>query len=111
MNAALIEKWTAVSIELNIKVDFNVTFELDSEKFDVPVLIKNFGAESGMVLHFPNSLSAEQLDKLFEHQFGSCQLSKNEQSSYDLDDVKEMLKDWGWFGTSELKPQWIEDKT
>ena len=85
-------------------------FPIQTEKsvFIAPVLLRNFGAEIGLIL-VTDFRSIESIAKELQNiGYGFSTLSEPlENERFDKNSVMEMLYDWGWSGLGE-PPSWYD---
>lgn len=73
-------------------------------------LIKDFGAPMGMMILDDYSKVEEIIDEITEMGYGFSVLDEPlEHEGFDIADYKDVLKDWGWSGANESKPEWLKE--
>jgi hypothetical protein len=77
-------------------------------RIDAVVLVKSFGGPNGMLIVTEYAKVASYLDALAQAGFGFCVLGEPaEHEPFVLEDLIEVLRDWGWSGSNEDEPEWI----
>jgi hypothetical protein len=103
--------WAAIASALGLDIQTPIEVTLpDGTKINAPVLLKNFGAERGMLLFevaFPNLF--ETGNALVAMGYGFSCLGPYGDAEVDLASAKEALADWEWSGPPDQRPSWLAD--
>jgi hypothetical protein len=108
----LAQEWSIIADALDLRIVAPFSIQLPSgQRIDADVLLMDFGAPNGMLL-------VTDADKIRGHQnaivsagYGYSVLSDPGPTSPDsisLDDVVEVLRDWGWAGSRDTQPAWLD---
>jgi len=109
MKLAEIWKELAVKLGLEIISPFSLTMS-DGSELQVDVLLKNFGAEKGMLLVDDYSKIEGYTSSILSLGYGYSVLSSHaEPHALDDEAAKEMLAEWTWSGSLESRPGWLDD--
>lgn len=110
MRDPFLEVWQEAAIDLGL--DVQAPFELDLQtgaRIKGRLLLKDFGAENGMIVVTDFSLVADSVDEIVAAGYGYSTLSELDRAdSYDRSDFIEMLQDWGWSGPKAARPAWLD---
>ena len=108
MNTPFPTAWQTLAEHLGLTIDVPFSITVRSECITVPVRLRDFGAEEGMLLVTSYETIAPHADALTQHGFGySCLSDPDKQPSmFEPAYVTEMLRDWGWSG-ADVRPQWL----
>lgn len=99
-------------LDLGVKIISPYIINREFENLDCFAYIPDFGSTNGTVVGLtssPNYFLDEatiafcKKEKIF-YSFINTERLKN----YDIEKMKEMLVDWGYFGTEKDKPSWYE---
>ncbi|MBV9569830.1 MAG: hypothetical protein JO056_01135 [Alphaproteobacteria bacterium] len=108
----LASHWTEIANALGLEIQSPVEVALsDGTTLHAPVLLKNFGAEKGMILFEGIRDDIFELNEvLVSLGYGfSCLSSYRENEPVDLEGAKEVLADWEWSGPPNQRPAWLAD--
>ncbi len=110
MSSPLADVWKEVAADLGLYIVAPFRLALpDGTNVDVDVLLKNFGAEKGILLTTDFAMW-ENMSALASIGYGVSILSPPRQGeAYDRQTYIEVLSDWGWSGTEREKPEWLQD--
>ena len=108
MRDLFLEKWSEAARDLGLEIvaPFSIVLGNDS-RIDARLLLKRFGARNGMVIvtNFPTV--EPFIEEILAAGYGFSTLSEPSVSDhYDRDVFIEMLRDWGWSGAEDLRPEW-----
>jgi len=109
MSVNLLEqKWRRISKDLGIVIEapFVVTLP-EGRSIIAPVLVKNFGGRSGMIIVEDFSAVRDHTVALWDLGYGYSTLSPPSSDEYDRDSIVDMLTDWGWSGDEANRPSWL----
>jgi hypothetical protein len=100
--------WQRVANHLGINVvtPFEVSFG-DGSRLRVSALVKNFGYAKGMLVDADYKLLEPHLRKIIESGYGYSAFGSAPEN-FDRLSIIEVLKDWGWSGPPEQRPDWLE---
>jgi hypothetical protein len=110
----LAEQWSIIADSLDLRVVAPFSVQLPSgQRIDADVLLMDFGALKGMLL-------VTDAEKVLEHQeaitsagYGFSILSEpgnTPPASIELDVIVEILRDWGWAGSTDAQPAWLDSQ-
>ncbi len=100
--------WNSAAKDLGLEIEKDYVLELAGERIKANYLVKNFGARRGMLV-FHKAETVDGLEKkIIAEGFGYSVMSDAPENAYDRLDLIDVLRDWGWSGTSEKRPDWIE---
>lgn len=98
--------WEMVAGDLGIRIDLSpgIVFS-DGTNLSVDALVKNFGAPRGMLVVQNYDVIKPFARRAVADGYGYSSNVGGE--PYDRVAMIEILRDWGWTGPSELKPDWL----
>jgi hypothetical protein len=105
-----VSHWAEIASALGLEIQSPVEVALpDGTNLHAPVLLKNFGAEKGMVLFegIPDDIF-EVGEGLVVLGYGFSCLGPYRQP-VDLEAAKDALADWTWSGPPDQRPAWLAD--
>lgn len=107
--SALAQKWLNAAKILNLAAIAPFSVHLPTGAcVDVDILLRNFGAPNGMLLVTDDEKVWEHRDAIVDAGFGFSVLSEPESgSAFVLEDLLDVLRDWGWTGRKEDEPAWL----
>ncbi len=70
-------------------------------------LIKNFGPANGMIVNDDYEVLHPHIADIRGSGYGYSSHLGAEPDEYDRADIIEVLKDWGWSGPEDKKPDWL----
>ena len=110
MNTAFQTTWQTIAEHFGLTIDAPFSLTVGSECITVPVRLRDFGADKGMLLVTSYETIAPHADALVQLGFGySCLSAPDEQPSlFEPEYVTEMLQDWGWSGAN-VRPHWLQN--
>lgn len=101
-------KWKAIGEKFGIAVEAPYQEYTDDFQIEASALLPDFGGPRGMLIFYSFEKIKEIHRRLTKNGFGYSVLSAPEDpSEIDEEAVIEMLRDWGWYSISELKPGWL----
>jgi hypothetical protein len=104
-------RWVAIAAALRIRVTAPASIVLPSGKqIDADALIVDFGAQLGMLLVTDDQIVWPHRAAITDAGYGFSVLSeprRNLDSPLDIDGAKAVLRDWGWAGSNENRPDWV----
>jgi hypothetical protein len=107
-----VSHWAEIANALGLEIQSPVELVLpDGTILHAPVLLRNFGAQKGMVLFEGIRGDIMELSKvLVGLGYGfSCLSHYRENEPVDLEVAKEVLADWEWSGPPDRRPTWLAD--
>ncbi len=109
MSDKLIDVWTEAANDLGLCIIAPFTLVLDSgNKINARLLLKGFGHTIGMIIVTDYSSISPFTDEIIYSGYGYSTLSEPEMNEcYDRQYFIDMLQDWGWSGSNELRPKWL----
>lgn len=106
----LIEHWQSAGIELGIEVvsPFQLVLQ-NGITLKIDLLIKNFGAEHGMLIVTDYNLISKFTDDIVNMGYGYSTMSEPlPKQLYNKENYIDVLIDWGWSGDLSNVPKWIK---
>jgi hypothetical protein len=106
-------EWRETALRLGLSVSTPYTVSLNGIELTIPVLLRDFGAEHGMLLVTDFGLIRAHADDLVAAGYGfSCLSEPRGPRDPDNEEAEEaliaMLRDWSWSGTGP-PPDWLGD--
>ncbi len=104
------KQWADLASRFGLSVAIPFTLSVEGATLTVPVLLKQFGGQNGMLLVTDYALIRPHADRLVELGYGYSCLSEPK-SPHEVNDEAfvEMLLDWGWTGGGS-PPEWLRGK-
>ncbi len=109
------DKNAQIFLDLGLEIITPFSLYLDSGDIVAPFLLKNFGATEGIIVVYNFDDIKPHLECLKEIKsngklcYGFSTLTEpDENFGVDLISTIEMLKDWGWTGSLENKPSFLD---
>ena len=105
------DRWRTAAADLSL--DIQIPFELilpSGAKVKARVLLKNFGAENGMLIVSDYDVISDVWEQIVDQGYGFSTIddpSPNEE--YNREVIIEVLEDWTWSGPSNEKPVWLRE--
>lgn len=91
--------------ELGVRVHAPHVVDVEGAEHAFAAFLPDFGGKRGMVIIFRNDpRGGELIDEARRQGLWHSVLYEN--ATISLDDVKEAIRDWGYFGPPELRPAW-----
>jgi hypothetical protein len=103
----LVAEWQKVALAFQLEIVAPFTLDLRTGPVTIPVLLKNFGGSRGMLLIPEFEKWEPYLNEMVTLGFGISTLTPDD-SEPDRDVVVELLNDWGWSGSPQNKPSWLD---
>ena len=107
----LIAAWNAAGRELGIRVIAPFEFKTDLASYKCIAYLPHFGAKKGMLIRavFPPAFETDTAFSAEAKKAGFFVSLVNAESYrvFDSDKFKEALTDWGFFGPSAMRPEWL----
>lgn len=101
-------EWKEIAKRFQLDLCIPHHVQLDDQKLEFPVLLKDFGAIKGMLLLTNYNEIVDIKDRLVEHGYGySCLSEPSDDDQIHEETVIEILKDWGWVGSGN-PPNWYK---
>jgi hypothetical protein len=108
----LAERWSVIADSLNLQIVAPFSVQLPSgECVHADVLLMDFGAQKGMLLVTDADKVWAHRDAIISAGYGFSVLSSPDPDhldSIELDGVLELLRDWGWAGSTDTQPTWLD---
>ena len=100
--------WQRVAKDLGIDIvtPFEAVFS-DGSRLTVSAWVKNFGAPRGMLINADYDVLKPHKHKIVESGYGYSSNLGSSADRYERSSMIEVLKDWGWSGTADEKPDWL----
>lgn len=106
MNGPVEQLWKRVADDLGIRVDLSPGIVLsDGTSLKVDALVTDFGARRGMLVVCDHDVIKPFTRLAVADGYGYSSNLGGE--PYDRTAMIEVLRDWGWTGPPELKPDWL----
>lgn len=103
------EYWRVAANALHITVVAPFELALPSGgRIHAEVLVRAFGAAEGMLIVTESSAVWPFRDEIVHIGYGFSVMDPPE-GPCDLDEVRELLEDWGWSGDDLDRPAWLHD--
>jgi hypothetical protein len=105
----LLASWKHAANDLGIEVSgpYDVVLPTGA-RFQVPVLVRNFGGSKGMLVLSDYAIVKDWSDEVVQAGYGYSIMSEPEAGEeYARDVFIEVLADWGWRGPMSGKPVWL----
>jgi len=102
------EAWQAAAADLGLTIVTPFILRAsDGQPYRYIGWIKDFGADAGTLICLPDQWDDLGYGDLAEESGYYCSgLYAESYGSYNRKHFIETLRDWGWFGPDEQKPQW-----
>ncbi len=109
--SALAREWRTIANALGLEIVTPFWLPLpDGRTLEIDVLLKNFGAQKGMLLVSDQSKVWSDRQAIEDAGYGFSVLNVEQPGvDIDLEVVREVLRDWGWSGPPEDEPAWMRD--
>lgn len=109
MSSNLLLYWAQAASDLNLRITVPFSLRLTNEnKLEAPMLVHFFGANKGMLVFTNYDDVSPYVDELAKYGYGFSVLSEpGEHENYEMEEYMELLAEWGWTGSDELKPDWL----
>lgn len=107
----LVQFWSQAGKDLGFEVVSPFQLVLSSgHPLNIPILVKGFGAKNGMLVTTTFRSIEDYTDQIAEMGYGFSTMSEYAAGqAYNAEDFIDVLKDWGWSGSSETEPGWLKD--
>ena len=104
------EIWQLAAKDLGLEIVAPFPLLLPSGKqVDAEVLLKNFGAEKGMLIINEYGQVALLVNEIINEGYGFSVIEKpKENETYKREEFIELLNEWSWSGAHEKCPAWIK---
>ena len=106
--SALQRRWLRLAEILGLEVVANYEVTLTGgARVSVPILLRDFGGASGMLLTADYSDLKPALEDLAAAGYGFAVLGDEyDDAEVPGESLFDLLSDWGWMGDAESKPVW-----
>jgi hypothetical protein len=106
----LASMWREAASDLGLEIVAPFSAHLGpAGRVDVAVLLRDFGADRGMLLVSDYTTVEQHAQRLVEAGFGYSVMSEPDPSErYSRDYIIEILEDWGWSGPPDRRPTWLK---
>ncbi len=103
--------WLPAAEQLGVELSGPMTVALpDGESVIAQLHVPSFGAEKGMLV-FKQVLSSRASNSLVESGYGYSVFAEPAADEITtMDDLVEVLRDWGWYGPEAEAPEWLQRK-
>jgi hypothetical protein len=106
----LLGHWSRVARDLDLVIQAPFSLHLESGiNIEACFLLKNYASAKGMIIVTDFSVVSPFIDEIIAAGYGFSTLSDPNPSAslnYDRKEFIEILRDWGWSGPEELRPEW-----
>jgi hypothetical protein len=101
--------WKMASEDLGVDIvtPFDAVLS-NGTRLHVAALVKNFGAPRGMLIAFAYDTLKPYVRKIIEDGYGYSAQLGNSPAGYDRATMLDILKDWGWSGSEDKRPPWLD---
>jgi hypothetical protein len=109
----LAQRWIAIANALGLRITAPASILLPSgQRIDADALLLDFGGPRGMLLVTDDELVWPHQAAIVDAGYGFSVLSDpgpSADSPPPLDDVIDVLRDWGWEGDPADEPAWMRE--
>ncbi len=100
--------WIRVSDELGIEIEAPFSLLMtDGSNLNAGFIVKYFGGTCGMLI-FKNYREVKPyINEIKNKGYGFSILDEPEMEYINIDDYIDVLRDWGWSGDVNRKPNWL----
>jgi hypothetical protein len=100
--------WQRVAEDLDVDIvtPFEATFS-DGSRLRVSALVKNFATTRGMLVNADYDVLEPHKHKIVESGYGYSSNLGGPPDQYERSSMIDVLKDWGWSGAADQKPDWL----
>jgi hypothetical protein len=99
--------WRMAADDLHITVVAPFDLVLPSGgSIHADALVRSFGAAEGMLIVTESTAVWPFRDEIVQLGYGFSVMDPPE-GRHNLDDIREMLEDWGWSGDDSDRPSWL----
>jgi hypothetical protein len=98
------ESWRTVAAELGVKAISPCELTVNGTRVTFTALLPQFGGLAGMIINPDWSVIKPHADALTKAGYGYSCISIDGSAP---DEVRDVLLDWGWNGTTARKPAWL----
>jgi hypothetical protein len=114
-SSRLAAEWRLIANALGLRLIAPASILLPSgDRVNADALLLDFGGPKGMVLVTDYKIIRPYRDTLPEAGYGFSVLSDPTSTEIEippqLDDIIDVLRDWGWAGAPENEPTWLRAK-
>jgi len=109
MISKLLSFWEKAASDLNLRITVPFNLHLTNEShLEAPMLVHHFGANKGMLVFTNYDDVSPCVNELAKSGYGFSVLSEpGEYEHYEVEEYMELLAEWGWTGSDELRPDWL----
>lgn len=93
-------------MDLGLTVIRPFTLVISNKTLIFPLLLKDFGAKSGMIIVYDYADIKPFINEITQAGYGFSTLTFSD-SPLDNAEIIDMPNDWGWTGESRLKPKFL----
>lgn len=98
------ESWLAVAADLGVRVISPFELIVHGTRVAFTALLPQFGGSAGMIIDPDWSVIKPHADALTKAGYGYSCISIDGSAP---DEMRDVLLDWGWNGTTAQKPDWL----
>ncbi len=113
--------WKIVAEKLNLKIDIPYSIKYsDGSVQEIDIRLRDFGSKNGILLVPDYDVIKNRSKEIAEMKYGySCipeptdeRVNQTVDASFEdlMKEVKDILLDWGYFGSDSEKPKWLSSK-
>jgi hypothetical protein len=107
----LIAAWKLAGTELGIRVVAPFEFKVGAASYGCVAYLPDFGGPKGMLLQatIPPEFTTDQRLASHAREVGYFLsfINANTYSRFDVQEFKDALNDWGFYGPSSFHPEWM----
>lgn len=96
--------WKTAAQDLGIDVVTPYGLDVDGERLEFPVLVKDFGHKNGTLV----TADMAMFNKVLDSEINCSVLNEEEYGTYNRNKFIEVLRDWGYSGKS-CTPDWYAE--
>jgi hypothetical protein len=102
--------WQVAAGDLGLAISSPYVLQSPSSEYAFIALVENFGCERGTLICLPHQWDDLGFaDRAEDAGFYCSGLYPESYAHYDRDLFIETLRDWGWFGDADARPEWYEE--
>lgn len=103
--------WSAAAADLGFEVCFDTAIDELVGSPTAEVHVPQFGAQRGMLIFAQSQPVNEHGNRLLELGYGYTAFDPpKEEEEYERSEFVEMLSEWGWSGSDQDRPTWLEEE-
>jgi hypothetical protein len=111
----LVRAWVLAGQRLGIRVNAPYDLQVGATSVRCIACLPDFGGPNGMVLQatFPPNFAIDEVLERAAQKAGYyiSFINPNSYTTHDLSEFQCALKDWGYYGSREVRPAWLSVST